>query len=56
MVVTVFRVGVGHAEGGRRCNMPILVMGAMALAVFGVIGILLYTASSLERHNKKTRL
>lgn len=36
--------------------MPILIMGAMALAVFGVIGILLFTASVLETHNKKNRL
>jgi hypothetical protein len=36
--------------------MPILIMGAMALGIFGIIGIMLYTASSLERHNKRTRL
>ena len=32
--------------------MPILIMGAMALGIFGVIGILLFTASTLERHKK----
>ena len=32
--------------------MPILIMGAMALGVFGIIGILLFTASMLE-HKKK---
>ena len=32
--------------------MPILIMGAMALGVFGIIGILLFTASMLE-HRKK---
>ena len=32
--------------------MPILIMGAMALGIFGAIGILLFTASTLERHNK----
>jgi hypothetical protein len=35
--------------------MPILIMGAMGLAVFGVIGILLFTASMLETHNKPKR-
>ncbi len=29
--------------------MPILVMGAVALGIFGLIGIMLFTASSLER-------
>lgn len=36
--------------------MPILIMGAMALAIFGVIGIMLFTASMLETHKKKNRL
>jgi len=35
--------------------MPILIMGALALGIFGVIGVLLFTASMLETHNKKTR-
>ena len=34
--------------------MPILIMGALALGIFGVIGILLFTASMLETHNKKS--
>lgn len=32
--------------------MPILIMGAVALGIFGIIGIMLFTASSLERHRK----
>ena len=32
--------------------MPILIMGAVALGIFGIIGIMLYTASTLERHGK----
>jgi hypothetical protein len=35
--------------------MPILIMGAMALGIFGIIGIMLFTASMLETHNKKNR-
>jgi len=32
--------------------MPILVMGAVALGIFGIIGVMLFTASSLERKKK----
>jgi len=32
--------------------MPILLMGLIALAVFGVIGILLFWAESAERRQK----
>ena len=32
--------------------MPILVMGAVALGIFGLIGVMLFTASSLERKRK----
>jgi len=32
--------------------MPILIMGAIALGIFGIIGIMLFTASTLERHKK----
>ncbi len=32
--------------------MPILVMGAMALGIFGIIGIMLFTACTLERKKK----
>ena len=32
--------------------MPILVMGAVALGIFGLIGVMLFTASSLERKKK----
>ena len=34
--------------------MPILVMALMALAVFGLIGIMLFWAESSERHEKKS--
>jgi len=30
--------------------MPILIMALIALAVFGLIGLMLFTASTLERH------
>jgi len=33
--------------------MPILMVALMALAAFGLIGLLLYTAGSLERHKEK---
>jgi len=33
--------------------MPILVMGLIALAVFGVIGIMLFWAEAAERRQKK---
>lgn len=33
--------------------MPILVMGLIALAVFGVIGIMLFWAESAERRKNK---
>jgi hypothetical protein len=32
--------------------MPILVMGAVALGIFGLIGIMLFTASAMERKKK----
>jgi hypothetical protein len=56
IVITDSRVGGSHNTSRKRCGMPILIMGAMALGIFGVIGILLFTASMLETHNKKTRL
>jgi hypothetical protein len=33
--------------------MPILMVALMALVAFGLIGVLLFTAGSLERHNEK---
>jgi hypothetical protein len=33
--------------------MPILMIALMALVAFGLIGVLLFTAGSLERHNEK---
>ncbi len=35
--------------------MPILFMALIALAVFGGIGILLFTASFSERHHQRTK-
>jgi len=34
-------------------RMPILMVALMALVAFGLIGVLLFTAGSLERHNEK---
>jgi hypothetical protein len=33
--------------------MPILMIALMALVAFGLIGVLLFTAGSLERRNEK---
>jgi len=33
--------------------MPIRMVALMALVAFGLIGVLLFTAGSLERHNEK---
>lgn len=33
--------------------MPILMVALMALVAFGLIGVLLFAAGSLERHNEK---
>lgn len=33
--------------------MPILMIALMALVAFGLIGVLLFTAGSLERHKDK---
>jgi hypothetical protein len=33
--------------------MPILIMGLIALLVFGVIGVMLFTAESAERRESK---
>lgn len=33
--------------------MPILMLALMALVAFGLIGVLLFTAGSLERHKEK---
>ena len=33
--------------------MPVLMIALIALVAFGLIGILLFTAGSLERRNKK---
>jgi hypothetical protein len=37
----------------REAIMPILMVALMALVAFGLIGVLLFTAGSLERHNEK---
>lgn len=33
--------------------MPILIMALIALGIFGLIGLMLFTASTLERHGHK---
>jgi hypothetical protein len=33
--------------------MPILMLALIALVAFGLIGVLLFTAGSMERHNTK---
>lgn len=33
--------------------MPILMLALIALAAFGLIGVLLFTAGAMERHNGK---
>jgi hypothetical protein len=39
--------------GSQEALMPILMIALIALVAFGLIGVLLFTAGSLERHNEK---
>lgn len=40
-------------NAGWEVPMPILIMALIALGIFGLIGLMLFTASSLERHGHK---
>ena len=40
-------------NAGWEVPMPILIMALIALAIFGLIGLMLFTASTLERHGHK---
>jgi hypothetical protein len=51
-MITEVRVLSGHNRN-REAHMPILMVALIALVAFGLIGILLFTAGALERHNDK---
>jgi len=40
-------------NAGWEVAMPILIMALLALAIFGLIGLMLFTASTLERHQPR---
>lgn len=53
MIITEFENPFAQNRS-REASMPILMLALMALVAFGLIGVLLFTAGTLERKTKKT--
>ena len=53
-VIAVTEPSVSPVQNcAQETDMPILMLALIALVAFGLIGVLLFTAGSMERHNNK---